>query len=260
MTPTSVTRCAAMRPPSGNHQKQKLPYIFKAKSISESKLGGKKACNLLKAAKHNCRSLKAESGEYGHIDPTLSHLNVFLVGPTSAVEIEAQAKNENLDPRLAGKTPRRDHCQAIELIFSLPLSFGRDVRPFFAECVKWAEKAFAGHKIYSAVIHFDEGAPHCHLLISPIRSGARVGSKVIDYPSLAVLKDKFWFEVAAPNGLAMPPPPLKGARKRKAVECVKEFLREERLPCTESRVWPVVEAAIASNPAMSLHLLNLRIG
>lgn len=237
----------------------KVPYIFKARSISMSQLGKKKACDLLKAAKHNCRELKAESGEYGRIDPTMSHLNEYLVGPRSADEIASLAAADIHVPDRSGKAPRHDHVQAIELIFSLPLAFERDVKSFLTTCVRWAEKVFAGHQIYSAVIHYDEGPPHCHVLISPIRNGVRVGSEVIDRPSLAKLKDKFWCEVAAPTGLAMPAPRLKGARKREAVQRAMEFLSTECKPCVESQLWPVIKAAINNDPAMALHLLNINI-
>lgn len=252
---------AGVRPQetAGGNLMLKVPYFFEAKSISRSTRQGKKSCTLYEAAQHNCRELKAERGSYGRVDPTRSRFNDFLVGPTSAAEIVAQAKDDSRVPDRSGRTPRYDHSQAIELLFSLPFGFNRDVRPFFVECVTWAQKAFSGHQIYSAVIHYDEGPPHCHVLISPIRCGVRVGSEVIDRPSLGALKDKFWCEVAAPSGLTMPPPKLKGERKRKAVQDVTDYLRRERLPCTESRLWPVIEAAIASNPAMSLHLLNLRL-
>lgn len=238
----------------------KVPYIFKAGSVSKSELRKKKkACDLLTAAKHNCRELKAESGEYGRIDPTRSHLNEYLVGPRTADEIAALAAADIHVPDRSGKAPRRDHVQAIELIFSLPLAVDRDVRCFFITCVRWAEKVFSGHQIYSAVIHYDEGPPHCHVLISPIRDRVRVGSEVIDRPSLAKLKDKFWCEVAAPAGLAMPAPRLTGARKREAVQRTIEFLSTERKPCVESQLWPVIRAAINKDPAMVLHLLNMNI-
>lgn len=234
-------------------------YFFDVKSISLSTHKGKKPCSLLLAAKHNCRELNAELGAFGHIDPARSKLNAFVIGPNNAAEIAAHAKDDFLVPDRAGKPPRYDHCQAIELVFSLPPNIDRDVRPFFIECVVWAKKTFAGHAIYSAVIHYDEGPPHCHVLISPIRYGRRIGSSVIDRPSLAVLYDKFWCEVAAPNGLAMPPPTMKGERKRKAIQRVMTHLQQERLPCTESLLWPVFESAISSNTAKALHLLDLHI-
>jgi hypothetical protein len=214
---------------------------------------------LQKAAKHNCREFAAELGDYGRIDPALTPLNEFLIGPSTAEEISELAKDDLLIPDRTGKTLRYDHSQAIELIFSLPFGAENDVRDFFIECIRWAEKSFKGHRIYSAVIHYDEGPPHCHALISPIRYGVRVGSKVIDRPSLAALKDRFWCEVAAPYGLSMPPPKLQGIRKRKAVQIVKDFLRTEGLPCVQSRLWPVIEAAIHNHPAASLQLLNVHI-
>lgn len=235
------------------------PYFFHVKSISLSTQKGKKPCTLQLAANHNCRDLTAELGAFGRIDPARSKLNDFLIGPNNAAGIAAQAKGDLLVPDRSGKAPRYDHCQAIELLFSLPLNIDRDVRPFFIECVAWAKKTFAGHDIYSAVIHYDEGPAHCHVLISPIRYGVRVGSSAIDRPSLAVLYDKFWCEVAAPNGLAMPPPTMKGERKRKAIQRVMAHLQREQLPCTESLLWPVFESAITSNPAKSLHLIELHL-
>lgn len=233
----------------------KAPYIFKARSISRSRLGRKKPCDLTTAAKHNCRELKAETGHFGRIDSKLSHLNIYVVGPTSAIEIAARAEEDALVPDRTGKPPRYDHTQAIELIFSLPLTVGEWHKQFFIDCVDWVAKAFLGHRIYSAVIHYDEGPPHCHVLISPIRYGVRVGSVVIDRASLAKLKDKFWCEVASPKGLSMPAPRLKGARKREAVERVVQYLSNESRPCVESKLWPFMEAAINHDPGMALHLI-----
>ncbi len=233
----------------------KMPYIFKARSISKSQLGRKKPCDLLTAAKHNCRELTAESGHYGRVDPTLTRLNEYVIGPNSANEIAAQAAEDALVPDRTGKSLRHDHTQAIELIFSLPLIFGGESKPIFIACVDWAVKAFAGQRIYSAIIHYDEGPPHCHVLISPIRYGVRVGSEVIDRASMAKLKDKFWCEVASVYGLAMPAPRLKGVRKREAVKKVVQYLSNESRPCVESQLWPFMEAAINHDPAMALHYI-----
>lgn len=238
----------------------KLPYFFDAKSISESRRKGKKPCNLLTAAKHNCRELKAELGAYGRIDGTRRHLNEVLLGPVNAAEIVAAAADDVLVPNRNRTTLRRDHTQAIELVFSLPLSNGLDVHRFFMDCVKWVGVALMGHRIYSAIIHHDEGCPHCHVLVSPIRFGVRVGSEAVDRPSLNALKDKFWCEIAAPNGLAMPAPRLSGEQKQKAIQEVLAHAQTERLPCVDSFLWPFIEASVRKEPAMAYHLLNARLG
>jgi Plasmid recombination enzyme len=243
-------------PAHQDRRTSKTAYIFTAKSISLSKRSGRKPCDLLTAAKHNCRELKAEVGNYGHIDPSLTHLNEYLIGPSTSLGIAFQAQDDSSISHRNGKILRHDHTQAIELLFTLSPDNSLDVREFFVTCVSWARKAFVGHHIYSAIIHYDEGPAHCHVLISPIRHGVRVGCEVISRSALGRLKDKFWCEVAAPYGLSMPVPKLHGKRKREAVQWVKAYLERESLPCVKSKLWEVIEMAINRDPSKAITCLT----
>ena len=245
-----------IRNSGGRRQKPRATFFFGVGSISLSKRKRREGCTLEKAVKHNLREIAAERGGYGRIDPNRSHLNEYLVGSSNSAEVIVVAAKDACVPHLEGKKLRIDHTQAIELVFSLPDHSGLEVRKFFLDCVAWTKKSFAGQEIYSAVIHHDESAPHCHVLISPIRKGVRVGSTVIKRERLSELRQKFWCEIAAPAGLAMPSPKLRGRAKYLGVQRVLNYLAQENEPCIRSRLWPAIRASIGADPTMSLQVLD----
>lgn len=230
-------------------------FVFKVGSVGLSKRK-KNPCTLQDALRHNLREIKAELLGYCHFDPARSHLNEFLIGSRSSAEIMELAAPDALVPNKTGTALRFDHAQAIELVFSLPRYLSPQAPQFFRACTNWSQKVFAGHQIYSAVIHNDQSEPHCHVLISPIRRGVRVGASPVEMKALRELRQSFWFEVAAPAGLLMPSPKLRGVAKQRGIQLVIDHLLQENTPCTKSKLWPVFAEAIKDDPARSLLLLN----
>ena len=159
--------------------------FFAVKSISLSRVNErKKPCTLLQALKHNLREIQAELGAVGRINPMRSVNNILLAGPASAAEVQAQA-----DALLAGagidtRKLRRDRCQAIEALFSLPPDAAVvDHEAYFARCLEWVAGALR-LPVLSAVLHLDEQAPHLHVLLLPVKDGFFVGRK----PSLTAMQ------------------------------------------------------------------------
>ena len=64
---------------------------FAAKTVSMSKVNGRKPCDLLTAARHNLREIQAEMGSVGRIDPGRSATNAILAGPADAAQVQAKA-------------------------------------------------------------------------------------------------------------------------------------------------------------------------
>lgn len=125
------------------------------------------------AAKHNLREIAAEIGAAGHIDPARIHTNLVLRGPASADKVAGDAKALMAD---AGITRQRvGSVMALELVFTLPPNTGVDVRKYFEDATRWAER-FYQVPLLSSVVHLDEAAPHCHVLLLPIADGHMVGS------------------------------------------------------------------------------------
>lgn len=122
------------------------------------------------AAKHNHRELLAEVGanSAGRIDPNRTPLNYVLRGPNTAAEV-ADLERSLLEK--AGITNiRKDAVRGLELVFSLPPATKIDHREYFEEVTKWTESYF-GVPLLSSIVHLDEAAPHCHILLLPLVGG-----------------------------------------------------------------------------------------
>ena len=65
--------------------------------------------------------------------------------------------------------------RGLEIIFSLRPHSPIDGRAFFTDALAWAEIYFQHAPIVSAVVHCDEVANHCHVLVVPIVDG-RMGA------------------------------------------------------------------------------------
>jgi len=162
------------------------------------KLTGK---NIIKAAaKHNLRQIAAEIGADSHIDAARIPVNVILVGPGSADEVarNAQAMMDGANVKPLKVTAIR----ALEVVFSLPPDTTADQRRFFEDATEWAGAHF-GVPTLSAVIHNDEAAPHCHVLLLPLVEGRMVGSDLHGgKPKLLAMQADFYDKVGRKHGLA----------------------------------------------------------
>ncbi|MFM7294033.1 MAG: plasmid recombination protein [Burkholderiales bacterium] len=217
--------------------------VFNVKTISRSRCGGRKPCDLIDAARHNLREIHPERGAVNGIDPRRSRNNVVLQGPSTAAEVVVLA--DRLLAQVDGLKLKRDHVQAIECMFSVPVSFmGQEV--YFKRCLSWAEQA-AGLPVLSAVIHLDQNSPHMHVLMLPVKDGRHVGGSPIGRPSLHRLRGSFFDVVAGPAGFQRGSPKLHGAIKRLATEAVIAEAHKRGLP--EHRDWwPTLREAIKADP------------
>lgn len=154
------------------------------------------------AAMHNLREIAAEFGVGvdSHIDPSRIELNYRLRGPETAAGV-AELARALLD-NAGVKNLRKDAAMALELIFSLPQRCAIEHRVFFAEAVLWAD-AFFNAPILSAVVHLDEAAPHCHVLVLPLVNGRMNGGKLAGGPSrIRLMQADFGDKVGKRYGLA----------------------------------------------------------
>ena len=152
------------------------------------------------AAKHNLREIAAEIGAAGHINPALIHTNLVLRGPASADKVASNAKALMAD---AGITRQRvGSVMALELVFTLRPNPGVDVREYFEDATRWAER-FYQVPVLSSVVHLDEAAPHCHVLLLPIVEGHMVGSDLHGgRAKLIAMQASFQEQVRALYGMA----------------------------------------------------------
>lgn len=179
------------------------------------------------AAKHNLREIAAEIGAAGHIDPTRIHANLVLRGPTSADKVADDAKALMID---AGITrPRAKAVMALELVFTLAADTDVDVREYFEDATCWAER-FYQVPVLSSVVHLDESAPHCHVLLLPIAGGHMVGSDLHGGTAkLIAMQASFHDQVRARYGMSRHAPTKRhsAAVRAEAMKRVQERLRAD---------------------------------
>jgi hypothetical protein len=161
-----------------------------------------KSLDILKnCLKHNLRQIPRELGENRHIDPTRCKLNQTLIGgsdPNSMVsEVAATIVSAT------GKKLRRNGVLALEYLISLRANTTVDINSYFPAVVEWLED-YLGCPIISAVVHLDEGAPHMHVVVLPLRNGRMMGSALVGYKGdLAALKQSHFKCVGQSYGLTM---------------------------------------------------------
>lgn len=161
------------------------------------------------AADHNTREKVTDAG---HIDPARTPLNMVLRGPSSATAIARLARTLMAAAEVGPL--RKDAVTMLEVLFSLPACSTIEARPYFEACVAWAEQHFAV-PVLSAIVHLDEGAPHCHLLLLPLSEGRMVGSRLYgNRAKLAARQAEFYRAVAEPHGLARQATPTLSAGRR----------------------------------------------
>ena len=227
---------------------------FRIKSIGLSRTTGHKPATLSIAARHNLREIQAEQGAAGHIDPSRMTSNVILAGPKIAHEVQALA-NELL-AKVDTSRLKRDHCQAIEALFSLPTRTSINTEVFFANCLAWIGHVM-GLPVLSAVAHHDEGAPHLHVLMLPIKAGRHVGSSCIVRARVRALQMDFFTSVAGPAGLQRADAKLRGVAKRRGIAAVVAYCKSTGIAASCGPLWSEFVAGIERDPMPHLRALEI---
>ena len=198
------------------------------------------------AARHNHREILAELGAArgGHIDPARVGLNRVLRGHGTAAAVASQAKM--LMDTEGVKTLRKDAVRVLEIVFSLPPDSSIDNDSFFNESVQWAGQYFAA-PVISAIVHNDEAAPHCHVLLLPLVDGRMVGSDLMGgRAKLQAMQADFHSQVGQRHGLAR-----QTAQKRPSAA-----IRQQAIDCA----FNVLEANGGLSAAVLLALLTPHLG
>ena len=220
------------------------------------RLGSIKGKNgVLEALKHNKRELQAERGAAAHIDVARTPLNYCLAGDSLPSEIATLAKVQMLKAGI--DTPRINGVMAVEVLFSLPIDrHQQDTKPFFADCLTWLNKTFAG-ELLSFDVHLDESAPHAHAVILPLIDGKMQGNKLMGGTgNLMRLINLFHKEVAQHYGLSRSDYRLLSAKSKQSIErLVLKLLRGDSMH--KSSIWSWVRDAIHKDPLSLAQLLGI---
>lgn len=201
---------------------------------------------VLPAAKHNLREISGP-----HIDPSRRDRNVILLGPDSAEDISALAvrKMDATGLDLVKQRSRKNGTLAAEILFGLPVTTPVDTLAYFRACVAWVGATFGEDVMLSAIVHHDESAPHCHLLMLPIRGGRWMASGLFGKKgNLIELQAHFFRSVASQFGLRPSAARLSAADKTALTASVMRYLKGRNDAVLHSQTWPVVHAAVHANP------------
>lgn len=209
------------------------------------------------AARHNHREIMAELGA-SHIDPERIALNRVLRGHSTAAAVATEAKTRMSEAGV--KALRRTAVMALEIIFSLPPDTSVDCDRFFDDAVQWAERHF-NVPVISAIVHKDEAAPHCHVLLLPLVDGRMVGSDLMGgRAKLLALHSAFHAHVGERHGLKRQASLQKGyslGARREAARIALDVLQANGELCgTSDAVMDELRDLIAANPAKLLSLMG----
>jgi len=161
------------------------------------KLTGKNIVDL--AARHNHREIVTERGADGHIDVGRTPLNRVMRGEHTAAGVANTAQALLDDAGI--KSLRKDSVRALEIIFCLPPKSAIDHESFFRDSLMWADQYFQA-PVISAIIHCDEAAPHCHVLVLPLVRGRMIGSDLMgNRAKLQAMQSDFHAKVGQRYGL-----------------------------------------------------------
>lgn len=182
--------------------------------------------HLQKALRHNLREIAAELGPYGTIDIARTPSNYALRGHGSAAETLDVARHLVSETGLAPSRIRKDAIWGIEMVFTARPASGEDLRTFYEECTRWAESHF-GVQVLSSVVHLDEGAPHCHVILLPLVDGRMNGARLYGgIKDLSTRMTEFHQAVGARFGLTRPAqyPRLSTSMRETCMLKLREFL------------------------------------
>lgn len=207
------------------------------------------------AAKHNLRTIGG-----GHIDDARSGSNVTLHGPASVREITGIAHERMLAAGINPKRMRINGTRMAEVIFGLPGSSPVDSDAYFRAAVAWIVDHFGSDAVLSAIVHYDEAHPHCHVLMLPMRGGEWKASRVFGAkPDMAKLQDDFFRIVASRFGVRRAPKKLRAKEIEAGAKAVLIELQRRDAPELRGPLWPRTREDIKRNPRPYAELLGIEI-
>ena len=207
--------------------------------------GGK----FLAALRHNKRTNQNERGSAAHINAALTCHNYALLGLATPEAVIQHAKNMRLNAGI--EKVRKNGVLAIEAVFSLPVNSLIDHRAYFTACVNWAAQQFGADNLLSADVHLDEAAPHCQMLVLPLRNGCMQGDAIMgDRQTMLDRQAHFFENVASVFGLVKQKskPRMCLADKQSLVAKVCTHIRQTADQCQLSPAWALIRDLIEEAP------------
>jgi len=210
---------------------------------------------------HNLRNIHAEFKTFNHIDRDRTSFNVEIVSlahQTLEERVFSLITAAGLDLN-SPYIKRKGKAYAIEWMFTTTHGYQCDFVALFTECLDWLANYYPTSPIAHAIIHFDEGDPHLHVVTVPIVGKKMPASRMVGYKGVSHTRNKdLYLNVGQKYGFTCWAY-LKGAAK-KTVSTV-AINEAEKLSAEDfkSKLWLPLKQAIASRPEPFLQALNIPI-
>ncbi|MDP2005526.1 MAG: plasmid recombination protein [Rubrivivax sp.] len=210
------------------------------------------------AAAHNLREIPVGADE--HIDAARTRFNYVLVGPERTGAVARQALQRMADEGIDTTKPRKNGVTALEVLHSLPVGSLVPHRAYFEACVAWTGQRFGGAaNIVSAIVHMDEAAQHCHIILAPILEGRMQGSDMVGgIKELAEHQLSFFAAVASKFGFSKPTK-LTASQKQATAKAVIQHLRNAGDQALKSALWANFRKAIEAAPQSFAEALGVDV-
>ena len=219
--------------------------------------GSKQTISMTEA--HNARKIPAELQPNGRIDPTKSLYNTVIEGVDSE-SLEEKVKRIISEAGInleCGRYKRPNKGLAIEWLFTVTPGFECDYVELYKKCLDWLRKWLPNCPIAHAIIHFDEGDPHMHVVMVPLDGKRLPASKILGYKGLSRARVIDLYEkVGKPSGLAYPAR-LTGAAKKHAAEMTIKVCERFSYRNKLGRMWQPLVMAIKSRPEPFMDALGI---
>jgi len=208
---------------------------------------------------HNSRVMYPRNGLVNGIQLSKSWQNLELISLKSDNSEQAAADvmlSRGIDP-LSREIQARHRGWAIELVITVTSGHKCTYDALFAEAVEGLIKTHPESVVIHAIVHYDQGQPHCHLIMVPILDGRLQADKLRGYVNETARRNQVIFEsLRGAYGLE-PPSYLCGALKEKAAKLAIEALHATRSESVVEVLGQQIEKAIAARPEPFLKPLGI---
>lgn len=219
--------------------------------------GSKQTISMTEA--HNARKIPTELQPNGRINPKKSYLNKVLVNiDCDSLEEKVKSLISNAGINIeSGRYKRPNKGLAIEWLFTVTPGFECDYIELYKKSVEWLQKWLPNCPIAYAIIHFDEGDPHMHVVMVPLDGKRLPASKILGYKGVSRARVIDLYEkVGKAFGLSHPVR-LTGAAKKHAAEMTIKVCERFSYRNKLGRMWQPLVMAIKSRPEPFMDALGI---
>ena len=154
---------------------------------------------------------------------------------------------------------RTDRNWGLEYVFTVTDGFKADFEQFYKDCLEVFRETVLEAPIMHAVIHYDEGTPHMHVIILPITEGRLDGTAVMGYTEKSALRNIFLFDRLSEKYNLSFPVYLNKAAKKQAAELVLKEIGNMPSEAIGRLLEMPIEQAVYARPEPFMHVMGIDV-